>query len=148
MITLITKNTGKPIYIDDDRVELAHKVWTETPYGYAVTNIKVGKVWKTHFLHAFILPKVEGLDTDHINGNKLDNRLDNLRHVTRSENNFNRGAHHNSKSSVRGVYQSIRWIVDIRLPDGKGRISRSFKDKEQAEAFAEKVYREARDDNN
>ena len=40
-------------------------------------------------LHQFILQKKSGYDIDHINGDTLDNRVQNLRHATRQENTRN-----------------------------------------------------------
>jgi hypothetical protein len=43
------------------------------------------------------------LDVDHINQNKSDNRICNLRNASRSENMFNRGKNKNNTSGVKGV---------------------------------------------
>lgn len=54
---------------------------------------------------------------DHINGNKLDNRICNLRLATRSQNLSNRGAQANSRSGVKGVFVeawSGRWKASIQ----------------------------------
>ena len=51
-------------------------------------------VW---FLHYGVWP-VKGLDIDHINQNKQDNRIENLRQVTRSVNSFNNKAKNVSKN--------------------------------------------------
>ena len=57
-------------------------------YGYAFAHIGERKIFK---LHHFILGRPpKGKETDHINGNRLDNRIENLRFVTRSQNNMNR----------------------------------------------------------
>lgn len=44
------------------------------------------------------------LPIDHINGDRKDNRIQNLRMATNSQNSHNRGATINSKTGVKGVY--------------------------------------------
>lgn len=70
-------------------------------------------------LHRYIMSAPKGLMVDHINGNTLDNRKNNLRIVTSSENQQNRrGAQRNSKSGVRGVCwhkQRGKWTTRIRI---------------------------------
>lgn len=52
---------------------------------------RYGKYWyaarkvdgRTHFMHWDILPLRDGFITDHINGNGLDNREENLRYATK-----------------------------------------------------------------
>lgn len=60
-------------------------------------------------------------EIDHINGIKSDNRIENLRSVTRSQNRMNVGAYSSSKSGVRGVSWSKannRWKAQIQK-DGR-----------------------------
>ena len=55
---------------------------------------------------------------DHINGNKADNRLANLRKATQSENMRNRGPQQNNKSGFKGVFwdnQKRQWTARITL---------------------------------
>ncbi|MDU5747881.1 MAG: HNH endonuclease [Haemophilus parainfluenzae] len=47
-------------------------------------------------------------DIDHINGNKLDNRIENLREVSRSQNMSNVGMQSNNKSGFIGVFWASR----------------------------------------
>lgn len=55
-------------------------------------------------------------EIDHINGNGLDNRLSNLRNVTRQENTTNKPLQRNNKSGVPGVYfdkKTGQWRAQI-----------------------------------
>lgn len=58
---------------------------------------------------------------DHINGNRLDNRISNLREVTHKQNTWNRSARSTS-SKFKGVYlfkRDCKWKVSINGLDGK-----------------------------
>ena len=46
---------------------------------------------------------------DHINGNRNDNRIENLREVTSSQNNCNRKVTKKTKYPVRGIYQHSKY---------------------------------------
>lgn len=72
--------------------------------GYKVVTINS----KTHKLHRIVWIMLfgqipDGFYIDHINGNKIDNRLENLRLATSSQNQQNRPAPKNSSSGYRGV---------------------------------------------
>lgn len=54
-------------------------------------------------MHKLIMNTPKGMDTDHRNRNGLDNRRENLRITTRTQNNFNSGVHKNNTSGHRGV---------------------------------------------
>lgn len=57
------------------------------------------------YLHRFLTDAPRGMDVDHINGDRLDNRRTNLRIVSHRHNMENRkGANSNSTTGVRGVY--------------------------------------------
>jgi hypothetical protein len=67
----------------------------------------VGVNGKRHLVHRVIWPLVCGkwpeFDIDHINGNRADNRLTNLREATRSENRRNCRIRGDNKSGLKGV---------------------------------------------
>ena len=89
-IATIELGNGKGFtQIDADDAHLDKHNWCLSGDGYPMTFVK-GKLVKLHHL---VLGKPEnGLVTDHINRNKLDNRKENLRFVTQRENLLN-GAH-------------------------------------------------------
>lgn len=85
--------------------------------GYIVLHME-GRVYKGHrvawLLHYGKSP--EGI-VDHINGDRADNRIANLRIVTPAQSRMNSGARSDTKSGVKGVYWSAtagRWIAQIR----------------------------------
>lgn len=95
----------------------------------------MGKVHKVHRLIFLLehghLPK----EIDHINGDRLDNRPENLRQATRSENQCNKGACKNNTSGSRGVSwhkASKSWLVRVSVA-GKSKIIGYFKDLELAD---------------
>jgi len=54
-------------------------------------------------MHVFIMNPPKGFTVDHINKDTLDNRRDNLRICTRSQNNMNRGMSSHNTSGYKGV---------------------------------------------
>ena len=89
-------------------------------------------------MHHGVIPA--GMEIDHINGDKADNRIENLRLATRSENNRNlRGAHADSRTGIRGVspYKSGRWHAQVHV-NGRN-IQRYFKSQIAAVIFADLV---------
>lgn len=86
-------------------------------------------VWEMHYG-----PIPDGMAIDHINGNPLDNRLENLRLATKTQNNMNRGATKRNTSGYKGVSWNKKdgnWQAKIRI-DGRNHHIGSFNDKEAA----------------
>lgn len=86
---------------------------------YAFRSFKMAGKWTTVTMHRFILGLKKGnsLESDHKNGKGLDNRRENLRICTHSENMQNRHRMKKGRSCHRqGVYRlesSGRWMASI-----------------------------------
>lgn len=85
----------KTCLVDDEDYEwiLAMGSVAATPYGYANMYIRGSKPRTQKHLHRVIFERynidIEGKDIDHINMNKMDNRKENLRVCSRSQNKGN-----------------------------------------------------------
>jgi hypothetical protein len=78
-----------------------------------------------------------GCVIDHIDGNPANNRLSNLRAITRKENTQNRARRGSGKSGITGVTPTRNGTWRVHgVVDGKGTFVGTFKTKEQAAAFA------------
>lgn len=105
--------------------------------GYMTIRVD-GKTYQVHrivwALHNESVPEF----IDHINGNKADNRIENLRAATLSENNRNAQLKVTNTSGVKGVHfdkQSGKWKVQLYV-DGKQKSFGFYADLKEAEAVA------------
>ena len=83
---------------------------------------------------------IGALEIDHINGKKGDDRIENLRIATRSQNQYNRPALATNKSGYKGVSRHVhgRWVAWITDKDGRRRRIGSYETaQEAANAYAE-----------
>jgi hypothetical protein len=75
---------------------------------------------------------------DHINGNKADNRIENLREATNAQNTLNVPARQASSSGVKNVYYQARnkkWRVRMKV-EGKSKSFGLYRTKTEAEKAA------------
>jgi hypothetical protein len=111
-MVLFTKK-GQSFQIDDcDFEKVSHLNWYTNPFGYITTR----KNDSTIFLHIFLFGyAAKGLEWDHLNRDKTDNRKENLRQVTHVVNQRNHNTRRDSKSGIRGVIQTskYRWLARI-----------------------------------
>ena len=56
-------------------------------------------------MHRVVMDAPKGMDVDHINGDTLDNRKQNLRLCTQSQNSMNKKLRSDSRSGFKGVYE-------------------------------------------
>ena len=78
-------------------------------------------------------------DIDHINMDRADNRIENLRECSRSQNMLNTKAHRESSSGVKNVFfrkDTNKWSVRMSI-DGVYKSLGSFGERELAELVAE-----------
>lgn len=102
----------------------------QTGYRSIMYNRKHYAVHRIIFLkHMGYLPA----EIDHINCIKIDNRIENLRESTRSQNQWNRGSYVNSITGVKGVYphKSGKYSAEIKH-EGKKHYLGLFKTVEEA----------------
>lgn len=130
--------------VDDDDFALASShPWRLNSSGYATTNIRIPRGGqRTLTLHRMILRPSPGLEVDHINGDRLDNRRSNLRAVTKSQNHTNRQNRSNPNGGVHGrgvAYDrknaTRRWRAYARL-NGKQIFGGYFNTREEASVRA------------
>lgn len=128
----LTKDKWCFIDIDDIKLVKANQWYFDGKY--AATNIpnKKGKLR----LHNLLLTPQKGLVTDHINGDKLDNRRKNLRVCSSSANNQNRPS--NNKNGYRGVTWNKRrkkWVAQISINNKNKGLGYFITKEEAAEAY-------------
>lgn len=117
VLTVKTKS-GDTIMTDlDDFDQLNKYSWCVSKTGYAVANIG-NKVTK---MHRYILGVKNTCEVvDHINGNKLDNRKENLRICTQAENSRNKTI--SNEYGVPGIRLTKHGKFNVRITVNKNEI--------------------------
>lgn len=139
------KNKGKyQALVDDQDYDRLNKFrWSITNNGYAIRRLKD----KYFLMHREIIDIPKGMDTDHINRNKLDNRRKNLRIATRSQNNANQRLNSYNSSGYKGVSwnKTLKlWMAYIKV-DGKRHVQWEKNREKAAEKYnqmAKKYFQE------
>ena len=111
-------------------------LWWIVPRGRVIKGQRFGNLSKTGYIEGQIFG-VRTLEhrlvwfyhheywpesLDHINGNKIDNRIENLRECDKVTNSYNSGSHKDSKSKFRGVSwhkQRGKWTARYMSGDKK-----------------------------
>jgi hypothetical protein len=109
---------GEPFYFDiEDYDKIKNYCWYMSNEGYIVNSGK-GKNPKFTRMHTFIMNTPKGMITDHIFGNKNDNRKSKLRIVNTTQNTINRKISKHNKTGIPGVCwhkYSNRWYASITV---------------------------------
>jgi hypothetical protein len=113
----ITTRNGMVALIDDEDAAVLRFKWRVKRNGYVVrSEWRNGKA-VDFYLHRDVLGDRPGMVVDHINGDPLDNRRVNLRHVTWAGNARNRSRSRDGSSGFKGVTfdrQSKMWRARIQ----------------------------------
>lgn len=122
MTRFIKLTQGQVALVDnEDFVHLCKINWTSSldksrQCYYAVSSVRIGLRWSVQSMHRIILERMlgrnltKGEEVDHINHDTLDNRRENLRLASHSENMRNRKKY---KSNTSG-YKGVSWRNDIK----------------------------------
>lgn len=103
---------GKFALVDDEDFEYLSQ-WKWCFDRRYATTWNSGKMTR---MHVFLFRRPKGMQVDHINGDKIDNRKCNLRIVTNSQNSQNRGARSDNTSGYKGVRsQRGKWRAEIKV---------------------------------
>lgn len=96
---VIHLNTGQAVLIDaEDAIPLSRYSWAATySRGKQIPYAKAKIDGKNIRMHRLLLNAPTNLQVDHINGNSLDNRKENLRLCTHRENQQNRSVHRDGR---------------------------------------------------
>jgi len=102
--------------------------------GYVYFNTDENGHRQRHYLHRWVMRAPAGLDVDHINGDRQDNRKKNLRLCSRSQNMQKAKKRSGTKSRFRGLSWDRtrqKWMVTIQA-DAKLTYIGRFDDEEEA----------------
>ena len=132
----LTKNKYALVDLDDLSL-VSDKKW-QAKYSkgnwYASHSSARGEI----FMHNLILGRIKNLEVDHRNQNGLDNRRENLRHATKSQNRANVSLRKDNSSGYKGVSlygPTGKWKAYIQ-ENGKQKHLGFFKDSiEAAKAY-------------
>ena len=114
--------------------------WVKNKGGYICTRLNNGKVV---LFHKYITNTSKTEIIDHINGNMLDNRLENYRITTQCKNTWNSKTNKNNTSGTTGVaFSDNRWVAIIGYKNKRITLGRfnNYEDAVNARHEAELFY--------
>jgi hypothetical protein len=119
MVREIPLTQGKTALVDDEDFALvAGYKWCalrkKGNHWYAVRGVSTPKGVRHIYMHRVIANPPEGMVTDHINGDGLDNRRSNIRVATKRQNAQNTSIHRNNTCGFKGVSISRRGHITAK----------------------------------
>lgn len=130
------------LLVDDVDKDLERFSWRLDKAGYVIRGPKLSKARPgMERVHRVVLARVLGRVlqahelVDHVNGNRADNRRENLRLATKSQNGMNRGSTNGSSSRFAGVAydkRKQRWFAKVTLMGKQVAVGRYHSEEEAA----------------
>jgi hypothetical protein len=120
MTKIIAISTGQEVLVsDEDYHWLSQRTWYLHGNGYAMCDLWGRRGGMKVLMHRLILLAPDTSTVDHANGNRLDNRRENLRLATQSQQNANRPKI-TGLSQYKGVHKrqdNLKWVAQIKDPN-------------------------------
>jgi hypothetical protein len=120
------------------KIPIGSKAGTITAKGYIRIKIN-GRLYYAHRLVYLLETGTYPKQLDHVNGDKSDNRIKNLRECDVSQNNLNRKKPRNNSSGIKGISWhaiSKKWMVSLQIA-GEQKYFGLYKDIDQAKSVIE-----------
>lgn len=138
---------------DEDYKWLNQWKWYYSSAGYARRDPYERNKRSHIMMHRLINHTPKGMETDHINGNRIDNRKKNLRSYTRQQNRVNKPKLKTNTSGINGVSwhkKANKWRAQVYLNDKQIYLglftnileAKKVHDEKARELFGEFVYDE------
>lgn len=121
----------------NSRISIGSKAGTVNSHGYKVIKLQ-GRVYKAHRIIYLMFHSCLPKYIDHVDGNKQNNIIGNLRPCNKSENGLNAKVRANNKSKIKGVSwdkSTGKWRVAMAINNKYKTVGR-YQDIELAELVA------------
>lgn len=108
VVNVIKKGVEYAVIVDKEDFPVISSfdgTWHLNNRGYISRTLK----GKRESIHRVIMKPQRNLVVDHIDGNRLNNKKENLRIITRGQNSQNIKSNKRSKTGIRGVSYDSRW---------------------------------------
>jgi hypothetical protein len=125
--------------INSNRVAVGEKAGTVRFDGYTIITLQRRQYRAHHLAWLYVYGEFPSSDhLDHINGNRGDNRIKNLRLADHGENLMNRGRQRNNKAGYKGIWwdkEKQLWAAMIGFNNQKKALGRYSTAEEAARAY-------------
>ena len=123
--------------------DLSKPISAKDRYGYIQVCTKLSGKVKNYSVHRLIWVMVYGMiskNIDHIDGNRANNQIANLREVTHQQNMMNKKKHVDTKNNYKGTYKlknQNSWVAEITYMKKRHYLGCFRTEKEAGEAYQE-----------